>query len=99
VPPARAGEESDYLQRIRLRIDQSMGGRCGVERVFQDSVWKDRVKRLSRHGERLKLGSLVMGYIDRGEARDYIVLGGEIPAVIAVSPKCPRDKLMQLLAG
>jgi CheY-like chemotaxis protein len=97
--PPRAGDGSDHLQSIRLRIEQSMGARCGVESIFQDSVWKDRAKRLSRHGERLKLGNLVMGYIDRGEVRDYIVLGGDNPAVIAVSPKCPRDKLMQLLAG
>ena len=97
--PLRGGDDRDYLHRIQLRIEQSLGVRCGVESVFQDSVWTDRVKRLSRHGERLKLGKLVMGYIDRGDPRDYIVLGGEIPAVIAVSPKCPRDKLMQLLAS
>ena len=97
--PSREGDESGYLQRIRIRIEQSLGERCGVESVFQDSVWKDRVKRLSRHGERLKLGKLVVGYVDRGEERDYIVLGGETPAVVAVSPKCPRDKLMHLLAS
>lgn len=96
---SQGGDVSGYLQGIRLRIEQSLGTRCGVESVFQDSVWKQRAKRLSRHGERLKLGNLVMGYIDRGEARDYIVLAGEVPAVIAVSPKCPRDKLMQLLAS
>jgi CheY-like chemotaxis protein len=96
---AQGGEASDYLQGIRLRIEESLGARCGVEGVFQDPVWKQRGKRLSLHGERVKLGNLVMGYIDRGEARDYIVLGGEAPAVIAVSPKCPRDKLMQLLAS
>jgi CheY-like chemotaxis protein len=95
----RGADDSGFLQRIRLRIEQSLGVRCGVESVFQDAAWKDRVKRLSRHGERLKLGSLVIGYIDRGEARDYLVLGGETSAVIAVSPKCPRDKLIQLLAN
>jgi CheY-like chemotaxis protein len=97
--PLRADNESGHLQRIRNKIEQSLGVRCGVESVFQDSVWKDRVKRLSRHGERLKLGKLVLGYVDRGEARDYIVLGGETTAVVAVSPKCPRDRLMHLLAS
>jgi CheY-like chemotaxis protein len=97
--PLRADNESGHLQRIRNKIEQSLGVRCGVESVFQDSVWKDRVRRLSRHGERLKLGKLVLGYVDRGEARDYIVLGGETTAVVAVSPKCPRDRLMHLLAS
>jgi len=97
--PSLAGDDSGYLQRIRLRIERSLGARCGVEDVFLDAVWKDRINRLSRHGGRLKLGNLVMGYVDRGEAHDYLVLGGKAPAVIAVNPKCPRDKLMQLLAG
>jgi hypothetical protein len=98
-PAASQAGGGGYLEDIRLRIERSLGARCGVEGVFQDPVWKERVRRLSRHGERLKLGNLVMGYIDRGETRDYIVLGGEAPAVIAVNPKCPRDKLMQLLSG
>jgi CheY-like chemotaxis protein len=96
---APGGPDSDSLQGIRVRIEQSLGVRCGVESVFQDSVWKERVTRLSRHGERLKLGNLVMGYVDRGETHDYIFRGGEKPVVIAVSPKCPRDKLMHLLAS
>lgn len=99
LAPSRGDVEIGDLQRLRLRIEQSLGVRCGVESVFQDPVWKDRVKRLSRHGGRLKLGNLVVGYVDRGEAHDYIVLGGEKPAVIAVSPKCPRDKLIHLLAS
>jgi hypothetical protein len=64
-----------------------------------DPVWDERVKRISRHGTRLKLGGLVIGYIDRGDPRDYVVLGGELPTVVAVSRKCPRDKLMKILTG
>jgi hypothetical protein len=62
-------------------------------------VWDERVKRLSRHGTKLNLGSLVMGYIDRGDPRDYVVLAGDMATVVAVSRKCPRDKLMQILTS
>jgi len=99
--PEMTGREEGIGRFVRLqhKIEQSLGPRSGVESVFVDSVWDARVKRLCRHGKKLSLGSLVMGYIDRGDPRDYLVLAGGAPVVIAVSRKCPRDKLMQILAG
>jgi CheY-like chemotaxis protein len=99
--PPMAGKEdaAGRLARVRNKIEQSLGPRSGVESVFADSVWNERVKRLSRHGTKLNLGGLVMGYIDRGDPRDYVVLAGDMPTVVAVSRKCPRDKLMQILTS
>ena len=99
-PPMAGKEETaGRLVRVRNKIEQSLGPLSGVESVFADSVWDERVKRLSRHGTKLNLGSLVMGYIDRGDPRDYVVLAGDMPTVVAVSRKCPRDKLMQILTS
>jgi CheY-like chemotaxis protein len=99
--PATAGREqgTGHLARLQHKIEQSLGPRSGVESIFADSVWDARVKRLCRHSQKLGLGSLVMAYIDRGDPRDYVILAGDAPVVIAVSRKCPRDKLMQILAG
>jgi hypothetical protein len=44
------------------------------------------------------MGDLEMGYIDKGEENDYIVLPGEKTTVVAVNPKCPRDKLLRVLS-
>ena len=41
------------LVRLRDKIEQSLGPRSGVESVFADSVWDERVKRISRHGAKL----------------------------------------------
>jgi CheY-like chemotaxis protein len=99
-PPTAGREDADgRLERLRNRIEERLGPRSGVESVFADSAWDERVKRLSRHGAKLNLGELVMGYIDRGDPRDYVVIAGDIPTVIAVSRKCPRDKLMQILTS
>ncbi len=90
---------SESLLRIRARIENELGVGCGVEDAFQDPVWNERVKRISRHGEQLKLGKLIMAYVGRGEPRDHIVLPGETATVLAVNPKCPRGKIMRILGG
>ena len=89
----------ESLLRIRARIENELGVGCGVEDAFQDPVWNERVKRISRHGERLKLGKLILAYVGWGEPRDHIVLPGEPATVLSVNPKCPRGKIMQLLGG
>jgi hypothetical protein len=48
-------------------------------------------------GEKLSFGKLMLGYVDKGQATDYILLPRESTTVIAVDPKCPRDKLISLL--
>jgi len=64
--------------------------------VIQDERWMGRVHSISQSGERLKLGKLSLAYIDQGDSCDYLLLPAD-HAVVAVNPKCPRDKLLQLL--
>jgi hypothetical protein len=52
---------------------------------------------LGRIGEYFNLGDLKMAYIDKGENTDFIVLPGDQTTVISVNPKCPRDKLLEVL--
>jgi CheY-like chemotaxis protein len=109
--PSKAGERllrgsmavtanpGESLAQFRAWIVKEMGADCGVEDVFEDPSWNDRVERLSRHGEQLDLGRLVLAWETRGESRDYIVRPGAPHVIIAVNPKCPREKLMQRLGG
>ena len=86
----------EALKGVRLKIECTLGIRCGMEDVIQDERWTSRIHRISRSGERLKLGKLALALIDQGDARDYLLLPAD-HAVVAVNPKCPRDKLLQLL--
>ena len=86
----------DALKGVRLKIECTLGIRCGVEDVIQDERWTGRIHRISQSGERLKLGKLALAYIDQGDSRDYLLLPAD-HAVVSVNPKCPRDKLLQLL--
>ncbi|HSM90523.1 MAG TPA: response regulator [Desulfobacterales bacterium] len=86
----------EALKGVRLKIECTLGARCGVEDVIQDERWTGLIHRISQCGERLKLGKLALAYIDQGDSRDYLLLPAD-HAVVAVNPKCPRDKLLQLL--
>jgi CheY-like chemotaxis protein len=86
----------EHLKGVRLKIECTLGTRCRAEDVIQDERWTGLVHRISQSGERLKLGKLALAYIDQGDSRDYLLLPAD-HAVVAVNPKCPRDKLLQLL--
>jgi DNA-binding response OmpR family regulator len=87
------------LQRLRARIMGALGARCGLEDIIQNQDWSGRMKRISSCGERLNLGRLAVGYVDKGDGRDVILVPSEESAVVVVGPGCPRDQLLQLLAG
>ena len=105
APPAVMEEvvpfESDpatFIKNIKDKIEADVGPSCGLEDIYQDEAWDGLLFQLSRTGEYLKIGKLMLGYVDKGEANDFIVLPGEKTTVISVNPKCPRDKLLQILS-
>jgi len=91
-------DPADVIVAIKKKIEASLGTSCGLEDIYQDSSWNHRVLQLSRAGVFLNIGELEVGYLDKGEDNDFIVLPGENTTVIAVSPKCPRDKLLRVLS-
>jgi len=105
APPSVLEEVEPYeldpatiIKNVRDKIEQAVGPACGVEDIYQDDSWDSIVFQLSETGEYLNIGKLVLGYIDKGEGNDYIVLPGDKTTVISVDPKCPRDKLLQILS-
>ncbi len=88
---------SDIIKTIKAKIEKEVGQRCGLEDIYQDSSWDNQVDELSILGDFFNLGKLMLGYVDRGDLNDYILLLREKTTVIAVDPKCPRDKILQVL--
>ncbi len=104
VPPSELEEVAPvnvdpnaYLKSIQEKIEIEVGPGCGLEDVYQDDSWSSLIFQLARIGEYFSLGELTLGYIDKGERTDYIVLPGEKTTVISVNPKCPRDKMLEVL--
>jgi DNA-binding response OmpR family regulator len=86
------------IDSIRDKIRQKVGPACGLEDVYPDHAWDRLVLQLCGAGELLNIGKMVLGYIDKGQTSDFILLPGEHTTVISVNPKCPRDKLLQALS-
>jgi CheY-like chemotaxis protein len=91
-------EPGAVIKRLQEKIERDVGPACGLEDIYQDDAWDSRVFHLSGTGQYLNIGKMVLGYIDKGDVTDYIVMPGEKTTVIAVNPKCPRDKLLQILS-
>ena len=93
-----AEEPADRLKRLKLRIEQKIGPQCGLEDLYQDEFWDSRVAQLAKAGEFFHFGKFMLGYIDNGDANDYILLPGQKTTVITVDPKCPRDKILRVIS-
>jgi CheY-like chemotaxis protein len=90
--------EKEIIDRIRNKIKQALGGRCGMEDIYPDLSWKSIVHAFKEVGDIFEAGELKVAYVDTGRPNDFIVLPGESITVISVNPKCPRDRLIRLLA-
>ncbi len=104
VPPSELEEVAPvdvdpnaYLKSIQEKIEMEVGQGCGLEDVYQDDSWNGLIFQFARIGDYFSLGELTLGYINKGERTDYIVLPGEKTTVISVNPKCPRDKMLEVL--
>ena len=91
-------EPADRLKRLKQRIEEEIGPQCGLEDLYQDEFWDSRVVQLSKVGDFFQLGNLTLGYIDKGDTNDYILIPGQKTTVITVDPKCPRDKILRVIS-
>ena len=88
----------DLIKTIKSKIEKQVGKQCGLEDIYQDNSWDDQIDKLSTLGNYFNIGKLMLGYIDKGDANDYILLLTQKTTVLAVDPKCPRDKILQVLS-
>ncbi len=83
--------------KVRRRIESKLGKRAGLKEVYPDEAWDPSVARFDAMARALGAGRLKLALIDKGKS-SWQVLVAETPTVVAeVSPKCPREKLIQAL--
>ena len=90
---------ADRLNRLKAKIETEIGQQCGLEDLYQDSLWDYRVTQLSKIGAFFQLGKLMLAYVDRGDAHDYILMPGQKTTVVTVDPRCPRDKILRAISN
>jgi CheY-like chemotaxis protein len=89
---------AEQLNRLKARIEAEIGQQCGLEDLYQDTLWDNRVEQLSKIGAFFQLGNFKLAYIDKGDTNDYILLPGDKTTVVTVDPRCPRDKILRVIS-
>lgn len=93
---AHASSRSQHEQLEKLIYSQ-VGKKCGLEQIYYDTKVGNIVEYLNELGAMFNFGKLKVGYIDKGERSDKIVLPGQPSTVIQVNQKCPQDRIIQVL--
>lgn len=90
--------QESQVDRIKNLLEKEVGERCGLEDIYQDESMEDIEISISALSSMFDFGQLKIGYIDRAEKTDTIILSGKPTTIIKVNPKCPRDKIIQVLS-
>ena len=89
----------ERLNRLKARIEAEIGQQCGLDDVYQDTLWDSRVTQLSKIGAFFNLGKFMLAYVDKGDANDFILIPGDKTTIVTVDPRCPRDKILRVISN
>ncbi len=100
--PMTSGKEKvqriSPVERVKQFLKREVGEGYGIEDIYEDNSWESFVKGAERLGVAFQAGRFKVAYVDKGESKDFILLPGESVTVVAVSPKCARDRIMEALS-
>jgi hypothetical protein len=91
-------EETSIVERVKNLLRNQVGDRCGLEDIYQDDRVVGLMQLFGEFGSTCRLGKMKLIYFDSGAKTDTIMLAGDHNTVITVNPKCPRDKIIQVLS-
>ena len=97
--PSSLLEAMDPLEAIRYKLDHEIGPKCGLENIATDNSWDSFVTRMQKTGEILGAGKLLIGYIEREDGPDCVVMPGESTTVLYLNPRCPKSRIIQVLTA
>ncbi|MDY7030748.1 MAG: response regulator [Thermodesulfobacteriota bacterium] len=90
-------EDTNPTDYIKCKLDAKMDKKWELENIYQDNSWNSFMAQIRKMGAIFDAGRLNLAYIDRGESNDFILLPGQETTVISISPKCPKEKIIQII--
>ena len=90
-------ESPDFFESLRGKLEGEIGKKCGIEDIYRDRSWNDFLGRMIEMGSFFNAGQLKLGYIDRGEPNDFILLPDKETIAISIHSRCPRDRIIRIL--
>jgi len=91
-------ERTRPVEKVKELLKKELGEGHGLEDIYEDPSWESFVRGIEKLGASFKAGAFRLAYIDRGEAKDFILMPGDPVTVVAVNPKCARDRIMEVLS-
>lgn len=91
-------ERTRPVERVKELLKKELGEGHGIEDIYEDPSWESFVRGIEKLGAAFEAGEFRVAYIDRGEAKDFILMPGDSVTVVAVNPKCARDRIMEALS-
>ena len=91
-------EQKPLIDRVRVLLMQEVGQKCGLQDIYQDNKSDRILQSITELGAMFNFGRFKVGYIDRNEAADEVIIPGSPSVVVKVSPKCPQDKIIHILS-
>jgi len=89
--------EESLIDKVKYLLNKEVGDRCGLEDIYQDNSMQNVINAVAELGPVFQIGMFKIAYLDHGANTDTIVLTGNPATIISVNPKCPRDKIIQVL--
>jgi hypothetical protein len=92
-------EDTGFISRIRTRMENELGETCGLVDIYKDSSWDSLIAQFGRIGAFFDAGQFTIGFVDSGDSHNAVLLPETETTVISVTPKCPRDRIFEVLMG
>jgi DNA-binding response OmpR family regulator len=94
-----AKKEPSTREAFMAAIDKELGRGSGVMDIYYDDSWAEMSKAVIELGELFMAGQWKSGFIDKGGSNDFILVPRDKMIVMSVNPRCPRDRIMDILEG
>jgi CheY-like chemotaxis protein len=86
------------INKVRNLLLKEIGEKCGMEDIYHDNNADKITHSISELGVMFNFGAFKVGYIDRGNTTHEVIVPTEPSIIIKVNPKCPQDKILQVLS-
>jgi len=91
-------EKPNIINSVKNKLEKELGDNFGMEDIYQDNSWDELIAQSKRIGSFFNAAELKVCYVDKGQPVDFLLLPMKETTVISVNPKCPRDKIIQVLS-
>jgi len=91
-------EPISTLNLVRNKLDRELGDKCGLQDIIHDAKWDEFVNMAEQIGSLFSAGRLRICYVDSETDSDIILIPGDKTTVVTLKPRCPKNKVVDVLS-